>query len=251
MAKAWDDFTRRYRLHEMLHRDRLARLAADSIDLMRRFHRERGDMLMLSFSGGKDSVLMIELARLAGIPHVPVWMAYPVFPGTMAMMRHYGVRLVHHRHWYEMWEAQYGCQPAWSARPAMDAVIDHDRELDALWGIRGTLVGMRRDESVKRRYALQEEIIKAKSYAGGWRCAPLAAWRTDDVWAYTLGNGLPVNAQYPALVEWGADPQMLRVASIASIFLNDLPADQSKQAMRSLYPAAINAFLADNPYVTF
>jgi len=88
-----------------------------------------------------------------------------------------------------------------------------------------------------------------QDYGGGWRCAPLAAWRNEDVWAYTIDRGLPVHPHYERMCNLGVDEHRLRIGGIPSLFCSEMPAEEAVLLMKRLYPAAIAEFLHDNPQV--
>lgn len=244
----WQAFSRRYRIYARLHQQRLERLTRQSIEVIQAFYQARGDTMMLSFSAGKDSILMHSLVSQAQVPVKTVWFARPSLPPTLQMVQQFSALKVH-LHQNGTFERDHGSEPQWSKRPKMNAEINDYRELDRLWHISGTFVGIRRNESLKRRYALTKITAEAKSYSGGWRCAPIAAWSTDDVWAYTINSGLPINQQYIDLIEAGAPEDILRVSSIGALFSSDLPADQSRLFLQKLYPQAFAEFLEDNPNI--
>lgn len=245
----WDKFVTRYRVYAKLHQRKLDALEDEALDYISTFHKQRGDTLLVGFSGGKDSMLMLHLVRKAGTHYIAFWGAADTLGGTLDFIKSQNVRLIDNTSSPRGFIKQYGQRPHWSNPPEFDLVINSGRELDRLWGISGSFVGIRRDESVKRRYALTEVIRPVKGYAGGWRCAPIASWKTDDVWAYTIANNLPINPVYVDLVNAGAPEQFLRVDGIPVFFETERPAYGALQYAKRLYPNDINRFLTDNPYL--
>lgn len=62
-------------------------------------------------------------------------------------------------------------------------------------------VGLRKEESAKRKIALCKHGPNYQYKAGHWRSCPLLNWKTIDVWAYVVANNLPYLKAY----DLGAD----------------------------------------------
>ena len=66
-----------------------------------------------------------------------------------------------------------------------------------LWGIYPVaFIGLRKEESVKRRQSLCKNGLIYQTKSHGWRACPLADWHTNDVWAYTVNHKLPYLKAY-------------------------------------------------------
>jgi sulfate adenylyltransferase subunit 2 len=66
-------------------------------------------------------------------------------------------------------------------------------------GLNGVLMGLRGQESQARRFTLGKHGQVYTRTDGTTRLCPLAKWTTDDVWAYTITNGLPWLRIYDAV----------------------------------------------------
>ena len=64
-------------------------------------------------------------------------------------------------------------------------------------GYDGNFIGMRRDESNKRKWLFQKRgaLYFAKS-RHAYVCCPIEKWSARDVWAYTVAHKLPYNRIY-------------------------------------------------------
>lgn len=64
-------------------------------------------------------------------------------------------------------------------------------------GINGIFWGLRKEESIKRKWLIMSKGATFETVNGFWRCAPLANWLADDIWAYIVSE----NLYYPALYD--------------------------------------------------
>jgi predicted phosphoadenosine phosphosulfate sulfurtransferase len=62
----------------------------------------------------------------------------------------------------------------------------------------GYFIGLRAEESRKRRLTLRQHGALYQQASGLWRVAPLAWWRMDDVAAYIVQHDLPMLGTYHA-----------------------------------------------------
>jgi len=226
--------------------DHLARLEAESIHIFREAAAEMARPVML-FSAGKDSIVMLHLARKA------FWPARPPFPllhidtgwkfREMYALRdrlatEAGMELIIHRNpeaearginpfdhgaalHTEMWKTE-------GLKQALDA-----GRFDAAFG------GARRDEEASRS---KERIFSFRSAGHGWdpkrqrpelwnlyntrvgpgeslRVFPLSNWTERDVWLYIQREGLEVASLYFA----AAQPTVIRDRAILIVDDERLP----------------------------
>lgn len=162
----------------------------------------------LSCSFGKDSVVLLCLV-LEQTPDIPVVFINSryCFPDTYevrdAFVREYGINLVEivQPHDYLRIIDQYGLPD--DRTPAQQKkVIDLlKKDLANTWAhdhcFDGHFWGMRKEESAGRRVMLNHRgpLFYAKA-ANLWRCAPLADWRWEDIWAYIHTRNVPYSRIY-------------------------------------------------------
>lgn len=178
----------------------------------------------VAFSGGKDSLVTLALVqRVAGVAVPAVWSddelefpeQAPYVPAACAAL---GVPLLvvcsHTQHggWFRSWSDQ----PYWRA-PLPDAIwtgAEYSDRWLAEQGYDGTALGLRRQESARRRTYLTGRHRLYQTVAGAWRCHPLAGWTTDEVYALIAGWALPVNPVYDRLTAIGVPRERQRVGPL-------------------------------------
>ena len=182
----------------------------------------------ISFSGGKDSTVMLDLVRRVAPDTVAVFVdsgaEYPETLGFMAdtaLVKTYYPELAI-LEMYRMVDryghsgGEYGPDWHWPLGSIKRAMIYEPmvRAQDELHAV-GGFIGLRAQESYGRKMLrrIRGKLLQAKQ--GDWRCYPMLDWTTEDIWAYIALHDLEYNEVYDILAEIGEPREQWRVASYA------------------------------------
>lgn len=175
----------------------------------------------VAFSGGKDSLVVLDLARRLRPDVAVIWsddeLEYPEQePYILELARAWNLNLTvtlgyaRHGGWFWPWRDA----PFW--REPVPGAVAAGEPLET-WTPRhfydGCLLGLRRAEAVHRRIYLRARGALHET-RGGWRCNPIAGWSDDEVWAYIAGRGLPYNPVYDRLAAAGVERARQRVGPL-------------------------------------
>lgn len=201
--------------------EHLDRLEAESIYILREaFHAV--DRLAMLWSFGKDSTVIIHLARKAFFGHVPFPLIHcdtglemdEVYRYRDRYLAEWGLNLITHP--CPPIEATDASLPA-AARVAARKTLGLKEVLQA-FGFTGIIAGIRRDEEATRA---KERVFSPRDEQGHWevkeqppelwghyktefppgthiRIHPLLAWTERDVWRYIARENIPVVPLYYA-----------------------------------------------------
>lgn len=199
--------------------DRLDTLEAQSIYVLREAF-AKCDKLAVLWSLGKDSNVVIWLARKAFLGHVPFPVMHVDTGKKFAQM--YAFRDRYAKEWGLNLLTE-PCPPIDAvdptlppaARSAARKTVGLKQALDK-HGFTGLIAGIRRDEEATRA---KERFFSPRGVAGGWnvkdqppelwghfntsvppgghlRIHPILQWTELDIWAYSRREGIPVIALY-------------------------------------------------------
>lgn len=181
--------------------------------------------LGLGFSSGKDSTVLLGLAREALIPHQSVFFDSGCeYKWTYQLVEHYGVTTVHPKmslpemcrhggYWGYATptdpEATFNFGEVLITEPSMRFIKEH--------GIGVLGLGLRVQESYGRARMLTSSklgaLFKCK-YDDTWHLNPIAHWKTDDVWAYIASRKLAYNRAYDIMTGMGVPRDEQRVSTL-------------------------------------
>jgi phosphoadenosine phosphosulfate reductase len=193
----------------------------DSIDLLRKH--EPKDGYFLAFSGGKDSCVLLAVAKMAGVKYEAVYSVVGLDPPELLqwMKKTYPIR------WNiktNIWKristktmpptriCRYCCDPKHSERGANGQIV---------------LTGVRSEESARRKKQGQFRAIKNKIKV----IRPLFYWSEADIWEFIDTHKIPY---YP-----GYDNGKKRMGCIACPFIST----KLRIADLEKYPKYREAFL--------
>lgn len=114
-------------------------------------------------------------------------------------------------------------------------------------GCQGSFIGMRADESHARRMniAKRGEAYCVASRGGERVVLPLAGWSGNDIWAYTVANGLPWLRMY----EFGESRHRARSDFTLAVGGGSLARHGVFQTYRDAYPQWWRSLIAEFPEI--
>ena len=176
---------------------------------------EHPGIWVVSYSGGKDSTVMLDLCYQAGWRGPILWQSYgdiETLPDNRRMAewasRHYGLEVIEKQApgEFEIYR-QLGHFFIEAETPEEKAAVRRwyrwaFGELDKFvrkQGWTGQFLGLRMEESHQRRMVLGHRGgLYYASSRKTWTCCPLYHWTGKDVWAYLVSNNLPWAKIYDA-----------------------------------------------------
>lgn len=180
----------------------------------------------ISFSGGKDSTVLLHLVR----EQVPGTMAVFVdsgaeYPETLEFVAlipniitiHPAMGILDMYRETGMFGAKAKTPGThWKSGTITETMIRAPLEWGAeMYGYIGNFTGLRAEESAGRAALSGAKRRVWRQASGLWRCEPLMHFAVADVWAYIATHGLIYNAIYDRLQELGVPRERQRVASYA------------------------------------
>lgn len=175
----------------------------------------------VSFSGGKDSTVTLDLVRRI-VPGAPAALfdSGCELSGTLEIASALGVEVIKPR--YSMldmarYSGWWGCANPVDAGCAFDAKLILIQEPSETFVVtrrlRAVAVGMRAEESAARaRHASRGELYEGKDRT--WRLQPVLRWSLADIWAYIASRELRYHPAYDAMSSAAVPREAQRIAGI-------------------------------------
>lgn len=156
-----------------------------------RVAKEHGQPLEICYSGGKDSDVILELARMSGVDIRPIYKNTTIDPpGTITHARSRGVEVMQPKMTFREVIAKRGIPNRW--RRFCCEVLKEYKVLDY------AVVGVRRDESTKRakRYKEPEICRVYNKHEKVRQYLPILDWTAADVEAFIVERGIKCHSLY-------------------------------------------------------
>lgn len=150
------------------------------------------DVIEVSYSGGKDSDVILELAKMSGVPYRAIYKNTTIDPkGTIAHALSKGAEVINPKETFMQLVAKNGF-PTMRARFCC-SILKEYKVLDV------AIHGIRRSESVKRAKLYREPEV-CRSYGGKRGSAriiyPILDWTDDDVLRFVKERNIALHSLY-------------------------------------------------------
>lgn len=167
-------------------------LVAQSIALIKEYEPPEG--YRCCFSGGKDSIVVYDLIKKAGVKHdTHMYLTSVDPPELIQFVKNYYPHVIRHRPKISMFQLilKKKMLPTRRARFCCDVLKEYGRDG------RTSITGIRWEESSRRK--LRDYYEEDKKLKGTYLLHPIINWASDEIWEYIKSNKLP----YPSLYDEG------------------------------------------------
>lgn len=162
----------------------------------------------IAWSTGKDSTVVLGLTReIADVPAAHIDNGVEL-PGTDEIRSQF-LNVIHYKAktpFLELAE-EFGLGSKETRKTTLVKEFEND------YNFNGVLMGLRKDESLIRRYNSKRGYIYQKN-DGNWVCNPILDWNVRDVFAYLFQKRLPIHPHY--LMDGPFPTEKRRVGSYVS-----------------------------------
>ncbi len=181
----------------------------------------RRGVIAVSFSGGKDSTVMLDLIRIIR-PDVKAvcFDSGAELASTREICEYYGaLRIEPMISVVEIWKQMgYGGHERLDEKANINlqrVLIDEPAERAlAMLNADVSAIGLRADESPSRRKSAKYHGPIYRTVSGFVRFCPLLDWTTDDIWAYIALRNLRYNSAYDRMAEMNIPREFRRISTL-------------------------------------
>lgn len=204
--------------------------------------KEHGQPLEICYSGGKDSDVILELAKMSGVEYRAIYKNTTIDPpGTIKHVREKGVEVMQPKMSFQQVIAQKGMPNRW--RRFCCSVLKEYKVLDY------AVVGVRRDESRARSERYHEpEVCRVYNKTKGIKSRqylPILDWTKEDIAEFIEVRGIKCHPLYYGGVismlrdVWGVCAAHCKARGSACYRLRKIPVwfASTSKASRNISPA--------------
>lgn len=211
---------------QQMHMIPVQTMVDEAIEFIRKYKTAQG--YYMAFSGGKDSIVTLELVRMAGVRHQAFYSATGIDPPEVVQfIRQYYPDVRWLRPKMTFWEGVYRKHPPLRLTRWCCDVLKKDPSKHIPLPHR--LAGIRAEESLRRAARPRLDYFKKQKQ---FMLKPIFGWKEWHVWDFIETQGLP----YPSLYDEGFS----RIGCVICPFLchkNQRAINQHKERWPTFYKA--------------